>query len=97
MHGGKYRFRGHDSNTSVAFKILRNGLQLPTDMRKKIMDELALGVQLKHVNLVRMFGVIEDPQLGPALVMELCSRSLRSVLDDDQRALPWGLRLRWLA
>ncbi|MGB1607996.1 MAG: protein kinase, partial [Promethearchaeia archaeon] len=44
-----------------------------------------------------MFGVIEEPQLGPALVMELCPRSLRSVLDDHQRALPWRLRLRWLA
>ena len=84
VRGGIYRFPGHDSNTRVAFKFLRNGLQLPTDMRKKIMDELAFGVQLKHSNLVPMYGVIEDLQRGPALVLELCpGGSLRSALDDS--------------
>jgi len=62
------------------------------------MDELALGVQLNHDHLVRMYGVMEHPQHGPALVLELCpGGSLRSVLDNSQRVLSWRLRLRWLA
>jgi serine/threonine protein kinase len=100
---GTYRFRGgHD--TAVAFKIFRGlagglGAADMTQLRR----EIAAGGQLRHDNLVRMYGFVRLPGQGPALVLELAAGpvpgGLRGVLSDRAScpALPWARRVRWLA
>ena len=68
-------------------------------IRKQIMDEVRMGARIQCVTCVRLFGVVELPKKGPAVVMELaCGGSLRDLLDDRERApcLPWALRIKWL-
>ena len=59
-----------------------------------------MGVRLQeHPNLIRLFGVLEIPDRGLALVLELADGgALRQVLNDRVRfpVLPWGVRMRWL-
>ena len=53
----------------------------------------------QHPNLIRLFGVLEIPDRGLALVLELADGgALRQVLNDRARfpVLPWGVRMRWL-
>ena len=82
----------------VAYKIFRGGQNLPQTMRTKIEQELALGIKLNHKNLVKIYGVVEVLGYGPALVLELADRSLRSVLSDRAQfpSLPWSMRIQWL-
>ena len=95
---GTYRFPGQNVPKEVAYKIFRGGQNLPQTMRTKIEQELALGIQLNHKNLVKIYGVVEVPGYGPALVLELADRSLRSVLSDRAQfpSLPWSMRIQWL-
>jgi len=94
---GTYRFPGQGRPTPVAYKVFRGGQNLPPPMKKQIVQELALGVQLNHPNLTKIYGFVEVPQLGPALVLELASRSLRAVLDDTSRIISWKMCLKWLS
>jgi len=59
-----------------------------------------LGVRLQeHPNLIGLFGVLEIPDRGLALVLELADGgALRQVLNDRVKfpVLPWGVRMRWL-
>ena len=59
-----------------------------------------MGVRLQeHPNLIGLFGVLEIPDRGLALVLELADGgALRQVLNDRVRfpVLPWGVRMRWL-
>ena len=68
-------------------------------MRSMIVDEARTAARVQHEHCVRLFGVVELPKKGPAVVMELaCGGSLRDLLDDRERApcLPWALRIKWL-
>ena len=95
---GTYRFPGQTVPKEVAYKIFRGGQNIPETMRTKIEQELALGIQLNHKNLVKIYGVVEVPGYGPALVLELAGRSLRSALSDRAQlpSLPWAMRIQWL-
>ena len=68
-------------------------------MRSMIVDEARTAARVQHEHCVRLFGVVELPRKGPAMVMELArGGSLRDVLDDCTRApaLPWALRAKWM-
>ena len=96
---GTYRFPGQADPMVVAFKIFRGGQALSATMRRQMIQELWVGQQLWHPNLIRLFGVVELPERGPALLMELATGgSLRDVLSDHDRhpELPWQRRLGWL-
>ena len=58
---GTYRFPGQTVPKEVAYKIFRGGQNIPETMRTKIEQELALGIQLNHKNLVKIYGVVEVP------------------------------------
>ena len=58
---GTYRFPGQTVLKEVAYKIFRGGQNIPETMRTKIEQELALGIQLNHKNLVKIYGVVEVP------------------------------------
>jgi serine/threonine protein kinase len=57
-------------------------------------------MKLSHPNLVRLFGVLNDPTHGPCLLLELCEGgSLSSVLNEAYEgriSLPWQTRVKWL-
>jgi hypothetical protein len=97
---GTYPLPGHvGPPPAVAFKLFRNSLTLPPALRQQIMAEVRLGLRLDHDNLIQLFGVLEIPARGLALVMELADGgSIRTVLDDvaTHPQIEWGLRLRWL-
>ena len=97
---GTYRFPGRTVGVGVAVKFFRGGRSLSDAMRKKIKEEVALGMKLNHPNLVRLFGVLNHDEYGPCLVLELCQDgSLRCVLDrahGGQLKLTWNVRVKWL-
>ena len=93
---GTYRFHGQSTPTKVAYKIYHGGQDFGGRIRGKIEEELALGINLVHPNLIRIYGILEVPQVGLALVLELATGgSLRAVLDNETQILPWVLRVRW--
>jgi poly [ADP-ribose] polymerase 10/14/15 len=96
VYRGTYRFPGQQVEMGVAIKSFRGAQNLTTSMRKKIEDEVSLGVRLSHPNLVRLYGILNHPSRGPCLVLELCSESLRSVLNEGQMTLKWNIRVKWL-
>ena len=68
-------------------------------MRDQILKEARLGLRLDHRNLVQLFGVLEIPQTGLVLVLELAGGgSLRSILSDTatHAEIGWSVRVRWL-
>ena len=68
-------------------------------MREQILKEARLGLRLNHRNLVQLFGVLEIPQTGLVLVLELAGGgSLRSILSDTatHAEIGWSVRVRWL-
>ncbi len=70
-------------------------------VRRKIEEELKLGMKLNHPHLVRIFVVVSLPPHGPCLVLELCQGgSLRALLDrvHDNPAtnLSWNKRIKFL-
>ena len=97
VYEGTYNFHGLSEPAPVAVKVFKNA-QGPA-IRKQIADEVRIGARVQCVNCVRLFGVAELPDKGPAVVMELaCGGSLRDLLDDreDAPCLPWALRIKWL-
>ncbi len=99
VHRGTYRFVGAQTPKDVAVKIFHGGLDLTKKEVEDIKHELRLGMKLSHPNLVRLFGVLNDPARGPCLVLELCNGSLRSVLNRAHArsiTLPWKTRVKWL-
>ena len=98
---GTYAFSSSTAPTQVAFKIFKNTQRMDKELRKQIIKEAQLGVRLQqHPNLIRLFGVLEIPNKGLSLVLELAEGgSLRQILNDTDSCpvLPWGLRLRWIA
>jgi serine/threonine protein kinase len=98
VHRGTYRFHQAEP-VEVAFKIFRGGQALTAATRRQIEQELLVGQRLHHPNLTRLFGMVELPDRGPALVMELAAGgSLRNVLADRESHpdLPWLQRISWL-
>jgi hypothetical protein len=96
---GTYPLHGYGSPPVLAFKLFRNSLALPPPLRQQILREARLGLRLEHPNLVQLYGVLQIPARGLALVLELAEGgSLRAVLDDvaGQPQLGWPVRLRWL-
>ncbi len=97
---GTYQFPRRETPTDVAVKIFRGLRGCEESMRKKIEEEVVLGRNLNHPNLVQVFGVLDDALHGPCLVLELCKGgSLRSVLNrahDRSITLPWKTRVKWL-
>ena len=75
---------------------------LGADGGKQLLRELEAGRQLRHDNLIQLFGFVKLPT-GPALVLELAAGpvpgGLRGVLSDRNACplLPWARRVRWLA
>ena len=67
-------------------------------MCDQIEQELALGIQLNHINLVKIQSWVEVPGNGPSLVLELAGLSVHAVLDNSERnpSLPWTMRVKWL-
>jgi serine/threonine protein kinase len=99
VYRGTYRFVGEQTAKNVAVKIYHGGLDLTKDDAEQIKKELRLGITLNHPNLVRLFGVLNDPTHGICLVLELCYCSLRSALSrahDRSITLPWKIRVNWL-
>ncbi len=99
VYRGTYRFVGEQTAEDVAVKIFHGGLDLTKDDAEQIKKELKLGIKLNHPNLVRLFGVLNDPTHGICLVLELCYCSLRSVLSrahDRSITLSWKIRVKWL-
>ena len=99
VFAGTYRFCGQAAPSSMAFKVFRGGQAVTPDARRLIERELRLGSQLRHENLIRLFGLIDVPHRGLALVLELAPcGSLRSVLDNraEHPDLPWQMRVNWL-
>ena len=99
VYRDKYRFVGEETAKDVAVKIFHGGLDLTKDDAEQIKKELSLGIKLNHPNLVRLFGVLNDPTHGICLVLELCYCSLRSALSrahDRSITLPWKTRVKWL-
>jgi len=99
VYRGTYRFVGEQTAKDVAVKIFHGELDLAKDDVEQIKKELRLGIKLNHPNLVRLFGVLNDPTHGICLVLELCYCSLRSALSrahDRSITLPWKIRVKWL-
>ena len=97
---GTYRFASKTEPTPVALKLFRGGHSVSGAVRDQIVQEIRIGARLEHVNLIQMFGTIEIPGHGMALVMELASGgSLRDVLSDRKGHpnIAWPLRFRWLS
>ena len=97
--GGTYAFPSQAQPSAVAFKVYRNSVCLSAALRRTIMAEARLGLRLEHPNLVNLYGVLEIPQRGIALVLELCTGgSLRSVLEDTlgHPELSLKMRLDWM-
>ena len=92
---GTYTFSGQ-RRECVAYKIIKNGQFLSPSMKRQIEKEVALGIQLNHPNVIKIYGVVEVPRLGPALVLELAHRSLRAVLDDTSVNVSWKTGMKWL-
>ena len=70
-----------------------------TSAGEQILKEARLGLRLDHRNLVQLFGVLEIPQTGLVLVLELAGGgSLRSILSDTatHAEIDWSVRVRWL-
>jgi serine/threonine protein kinase len=96
---GTYRFPSQATPTDVAFKIFRGGQGLDTTTKTQILRELRVGAQLRHGNLIRLFGVVDLVEHGPVLVMEIATGgSLREVLSDLASIpdLQWSLRKAWM-
>lgn len=96
---GTYHFPGQAHAFAVAFKIFRGGQTLSAGTRQQMIQELQVGQQLRHPNLIRLFGMVQLPGRGPALLMELATGgSLRDVLSNHDRhpKLQWEWRLSWL-
>jgi hypothetical protein len=96
---GTYPLPGQLGPTLLAFKVFRNSHALAPGLREQILREARLGLRLDHPNLIQLFGVLEIPAHGLALVLELADGgSLRTVLDDvaAHPALSWAMRLQWM-
>eukprot|EP01048_Picozoa_sp_COSAG05_P000121 COSAG05_NODE_3_length_51333_cov_129.132080_21_plen_1016_part_00 len=99
VYRGTYHLPGHEAPTPTAFKIFRDTSALDNSHRQQIAREAQLGMQLRHPNLIRLYGVLEVPTRGLSLVLELAAGgSLRSVLSDRARfpEIPWAVRARWM-
>jgi len=72
VKGGTYRFPGQHDPSPVAFKVFRGAQNLAGCMRRKIEQELVLGVELIHPHIVRIYGIVDIRQYEPVLVLELC-------------------------
>jgi serine/threonine protein kinase len=81
----------------VAFKVFKNSQALAPAMRESILEEARLGLRLDHPHLIQLHGVLQIPQRGLAIVLELAhGGSLRAILDNAAIALSWEVRLKWL-
>ena len=68
-------------------------------MPAQILKEARLGLRLDHRHLIQLFGVLEIPQTGLVLVLELAAGgSLRAVLSDTDAhpEIGWDVRVRWM-
>ncbi len=97
---GTYCFPGQADALPVAFKIFRGAQALMSaGTRQQMIRELQVGQQLRHPNLIRLFGLVLLPERGPALLMELAAGgSLRDALSNriGHPELKWQHRLSWL-
>lgn len=97
---GTYAFPAQPEPTVVAFKVFRGSQASDKTLHQQILQEARTGLRLQHPHLIELFGVLEIPQHGLSLVLELADGgSLRSVLTDTAAHpdIPWGRRVRWLA
>ena len=82
VHSGTYPLPGR-GETRLAFKLFKSSQSLSPALRKQIEQEAMVGMRLDHEHLIRLFGVLQIPARGLALVLELAEGgSLRAVLSD---------------
>eukprot|EP01043_Picozoa_sp_COSAG02_P049345 COSAG02_NODE_4946_length_4801_cov_2.406423_1_plen_931_part_00 len=96
---GTYKFSGDSKPMVVAFKIFRGSQALDRSLGEQIIQEARMLHRLQHPHLVELFGILEIPEHGFSLVMELADGgSLRDVLSDDGTYpfIPWNRRVRFL-
>jgi receptor-interacting serine/threonine-protein kinase 2 len=97
---GTYRCRDDAFDREVAVKMFREQLRVDPGSRHRVLQEFHVGSMVRHANLVRIFGAIEVPGHGLALVMELAhGGSLRHVLSNREAHphIAWSVRSRLLA
>ena len=99
VRGGEYAFSAQQPAKAVAFKVFRGTHVLDKTLRQQIIEEARIGLRLQHAHLVELYGILEIPSHGLALVLELAEGgSLRAVLTDTAAHpdLSWERRVRWL-
>jgi len=68
---GTYPVRaGAEGATEVAFKIFRGSQALDRTMHDLIVQEARLGLRLQHPHLIELYGILEIPRHGLALVTQ---------------------------
>ena len=68
---GTYPVRaGAGGATEVAFKIFRGSQALDRSMHDLIVQEARLGLRLHHPHLIELYGILEIPRHGLALVTQ---------------------------
>ncbi len=97
---GTYQFSAQAQTAEIAVKVFAGGQAIDRATRQQIVTEMRLSTKAEHPNLIRIFGIVERPEHGPVLVMELAhGGSLRGVLSDRATYpdIPFGVRIQWLA
>lgn len=66
-------YEGYDRilDRRVAVKAIREFDSRQEELRRRLEREARIAVQLKHPQIVQTYDVVNDPEVGPAIVMEL--------------------------
>ena len=98
VYQGIYKFPGRRPQ-SVALKVFRGShmLRQSDTLFQQILAEVRIGQNLHHGNLVQLYGVVNIPRHGLALVMQLGGGgSVRDALSSSSQ-ITWIQRVQWLA